>query len=55
MAFAYHSARYEISVENPNGVMRGVTRLEVDGAVISGSRFGLADDGRTHWVRVVLG
>jgi cyclic beta-1,2-glucan synthetase len=31
ITFAYHSARYEVEVENPAGVMRGVTAVEVDG------------------------
>jgi cyclic beta-1,2-glucan synthetase len=53
----YHSSRYEIVVENPQGVARGVFSLELDGArVTGGSRhIPLADDGATHQVRVVLG
>ena len=31
ISFAYHSSRYEIDVENPLGVMRGIQRVEVDG------------------------
>ncbi len=31
ISFRYHSARYEVVVENPGGVMRGVERVEVDG------------------------
>ena len=31
IAFRYHSARYEIAVENPRGVTRGVSRVELDG------------------------
>ena len=31
ITFKYHSARYEIAVENPHGVSRGVTHLELDG------------------------
>ncbi len=27
IAFQYHSARYEIAVENPNGVSHGVSRI----------------------------
>jgi cyclic beta-1,2-glucan glucanotransferase len=55
--FRYHSARYEISVENPRGVSRGVTFLELDGEAlpdISG-HIPLTDDGAIHRVRVVLG
>jgi hypothetical protein len=38
-------------------VSRGVVRLELDGAPISGAkpRIPLADDGAIHRVRVVLG
>ena len=54
--FRYHSARYEISVENPHGVTRGVVSVELDGAVvISSAGISLADDGTTHSIRVVLG
>jgi cyclic beta-1,2-glucan synthetase len=52
----YHSARYEIAVENPSHVCRGVTVVELDG-VASDALTGIAlhDDQRTHRVRVVLG
>jgi cyclic beta-1,2-glucan synthetase len=55
--FRYHSARYEISVENPRGVSRGVTSSELDGKLLQdgGAAIPLVDDGATHRVRVVLG
>ena len=54
--FRYHSARYEIVVENPHGVSRGVVAWEVDGQPgTDGAAIPLADDGATHRVRVVLG
>ena len=57
MRFRYHSARYRIAVENPRGVMQGVARLELDGEVVDPPSAGvpLADDGREHSVRAVLG
>ena len=57
MTFRYHSARYDIEVENPQGVCRGVVRTELDGLVLPGkdARVALADDGTAHRVRVVLG
>jgi cyclic beta-1,2-glucan synthetase len=57
IAFRYRSARYEIAVENPHGVCRGVTCVELDGDALPGDRaqIPLADDGATHRVRVVLG
>jgi cyclic beta-1,2-glucan synthetase len=55
--FRYHSAKYEIVVENPQGVSRGVASAELDGQALVGgaAAIPLADDGRTHYVRVVLG
>jgi cyclic beta-1,2-glucan synthetase len=56
LRFRYHSARYEITVENPLGVARGVSRTEHDGAALAdGTSIPLSDDGATHRVRVVLG
>ena len=55
--FLYHSARYEVSVENPAAVCRGIARLELDGqALPAGStQVALVDDGATHHVLVILG
>ena len=55
--FRYHSATYQIIVENPTGVSRGVASAELDGQVLpgDGAAIPLADDGATHKVRVVLG
>jgi len=55
--FRYHSATYEIVVENPQGVSRGVASSELDGQALAGggAAIPLADDGATHQVRVVLG
>jgi cyclic beta-1,2-glucan synthetase len=57
MTFRYRSTRYEISVENPRRVSRGVTHLELDGEALpeTSRHIPLADDGVTHRVRVVLG
>ena len=57
--FRYRSARYEIVVENPQGVSRGVASAELDGQPLAlageGAAIPLVDDGATHRVRVVLG
>jgi cyclic beta-1,2-glucan synthetase len=55
--FRYHSARYEIVVENPQGVSGGVASAFLDGQPVAGggATIPLADDGATHAVRVVLG
>ena len=38
ISFTYHSSRYDIDVENPLGVMRGIQRVEVDGREVPPSR-----------------
>ena len=49
-------AEYRITVENPNGVNRGVARLEVDGVALADrSLVPFHEDGNVHQVRVVLG
>ena len=55
--FRHHGARYEIVVENPNGVSRGVASRELDGRTLADGDVAipLVDDGATHRIRVVLG
>jgi cyclic beta-1,2-glucan synthetase len=57
ITFRYHASRYEITVENPSGVTRGVSTVEVDGTPLVSGRAGLPliDDGATRRVRVILG
>ena len=57
ITFRYHASRYEIAVENPHGVTRGISRVEVDGTPLASASasFPLIDDGATRRVRVVLG
>ena len=57
IVFRHGTARYDIQVENPGGVSRGIAHAELDGVALSGAqaRVTLADDGQTHRVRVVLG
>jgi len=57
IAYRYGASRYEIAVENPHGVNRGVTGVELDGNALVGrpAQITLADDGATHRVRIVLG
>ncbi len=50
------AARYDIAVENPGGVCRGVAILELDGVALDDrTSIPLADDERSHQVRAVLG
>ena len=57
IVFKYRSARYEIAVENPEGVSRGVARAELDGKTLpdGATRIPLVDDGEVHKLRVILG
>jgi len=56
VVFHHRSARYDVVVENPHGVSKGVSSVEVDGVVLTGDlSIGLADDGAAHRVRIVLG
>jgi cyclic beta-1,2-glucan synthetase len=58
IVFQYRSARYEIHVENPNGVCGGRVSLMLDEQMLPNDRdfpIPLLDDGKTHHVRLVLG
>ncbi|HXP96581.1 MAG TPA: glycosyl transferase, partial [Telmatospirillum sp.] len=57
MTLQHLSARYEISVENPDGVAKGVLSAELDGVAITERPLclPLVDDGTTHHVQVRLG
>lgn len=47
--------RYHVRVENPEGVCRGVARLELDGERQPRNEVMLSEDGRSHEIRVLLG
>jgi cyclic beta-1,2-glucan synthetase len=55
VVYRHGSATYRVRVENPRGVERGVGRLFLDGREQGDKEIELADDGREHEVRVVLG
>jgi cyclic beta-1,2-glucan synthetase len=51
-----HVTRYEIGLENPGKVCRGVASIELDGQTVTAdAAVALVDDGQTHRLRVVLG
>jgi cellobiose phosphorylase len=51
-----HVSCYEVSVENPGKVCRGVASIELDGqTMVAGDAIALSDDGQTHKLRIVLG
>jgi cyclic beta-1,2-glucan synthetase len=51
----FGKAHYRIVVENPERRCRGVASVELDGRPSDPAAIPLADDGRVHRVRVVLG
>ena len=57
ITFRYHASLYEVRVENPHAVTRGVSRIEIDGVAVPAGQAGLplVDDAATHQVRVWLG
>lgn len=56
LSFHYHSAHYEIKVENPMQVSKGVRSVEMDGKAIRHIEgIPLANDAAHHLVRVILG
>jgi cyclic beta-1,2-glucan synthetase len=56
MRLRFRSATYEIRVENPDRVSRGVVRTQLDGEALPiGRDVPLVDDGAAHHVLIVLG
>jgi cyclic beta-1,2-glucan synthetase len=46
---------FQIRVENPSGVNRGVGQVTLDGKVLPGNKIPLLGDGRQHQVHVLMG
>ena len=56
ITYRHGDTLYRITVENPKGVCRGVSRVSLDGTPLPREALvPLSDDGREHQVRVVLG
>ncbi len=51
----FRGATYEIEIENPNGVQKGVKEMTVDGEKIDGQLIEPHGDGKTHKVKVIMG
>jgi cyclic beta-1,2-glucan synthetase len=49
------ATRYQIAVTNPEGRCRGIATAALDGREVDARAIPLADDGRVHEVRVVMG
>ena len=55
IAWQHRSTHYQITVQNPNRLSRGVQSARLDDAPVDPAAIPLADDHRIHHVRVVLG
>ncbi len=53
--YRYHKTQYNIRVENPHSVCRGVASLVVDGESLKDSEIQLSDDNQVHRVTLILG
>ncbi len=51
----FRSAVYEIDIQNPNHVCKGVKAVTVDGQAIEGNVLPVFADGKVHQVVVTLG
>ncbi|MFL7791211.1 MAG: hypothetical protein AB8I69_03650, partial [Anaerolineae bacterium] len=54
LTYRHGGTTYQISVENPDGVNRGVKQVVLDGAILPGDEIPLVDDGKEHTVRVLM-
>ena len=55
VSYRHRSTTYRITIENPNGVERGVRSLMLDGKLLEADAIELVDDGQDHEVRVSMG
>ena len=51
----HKGSTYEIHVENPHGLCKGIAELYLDGAPLDEPLIPLAQDGHTHQIRAVIG
>ena len=51
----FRGATYDITVQNPNHVCKGIASVTVDGKAIEGNVLPVFGDGKTHAVTVVMG
>jgi len=51
----FRGATYDIAIENPDHVCRGVKAVTVDGEAIAGIVLPVFGDGKVHQVKVMLG
>jgi cyclic beta-1,2-glucan synthetase len=54
IVFRRGSTTYNLVVENPHGLNRGVSRVELDGEQTAGPEIKIVDDGKEHFIRITL-
>lgn len=52
--YKYKNTVYNININNPHGVNKGVEKISVDGQFSAGNQFDLVDDGQVHLVEVIM-
>ncbi|MFN8489340.1 MAG: glucoamylase family protein [Caldilineaceae bacterium] len=55
LTYRFGNTHYQVRVENPEGVSRGVKQVKVDGAELQTKAIQLHDDGQAHEVEILLG
>ena len=55
MTRTFRGATYQVELENPDHISKGVSEVRVDGKVVSGNLLPDFRDGKTHRVRVRMG
>ena len=56
LSYQHQETRYEITINNPGGVSKGIVLIELDGvAQATVDSIPLSDDGQTHQVLIVMG
>jgi cellobiose phosphorylase len=55
LRYRYHSTHYEIRIENPDHICRGITVVELDGQAVADQMIRLKDDGVQHTIYVRMG
>ncbi|WP_243427811.1 GH36-type glycosyl hydrolase domain-containing protein [Alkaliphilus hydrothermalis] len=53
--YNHNNTQYHIAVKNPFGVTHGIRRIMLDGGNIKEDYINLVEDGKSHWVEVILG
>jgi cyclic beta-1,2-glucan synthetase len=53
--YRFGKTHYKVSVENPNGVNRGIKNISLDGNLLPDNLIPLVDNGQQHEVRIMMG